>query len=86
MRASRELPPLPDPLSAPSSSQMERREPVVDSVDLEGDDPVAPGDINLEFDARNIITGKWRCTQSSRVADPNAAYARPTKKGSLTSK
>ena len=59
---------------------------MVNAVNLEEDDPVAPRDINLDFDARNIVPGKRMCTQSSRVTDPNAAGARPTTKESLTSK
>ncbi|KAF7333459.1 hypothetical protein MVEN_02362000 [Mycena venus] len=47
------------------------------------DDDIAPQDINLAFNERNIVTGKHRRTQSSRITDPNAADARPTKKGPM---
>jgi hypothetical protein len=59
---------------------------VVSAVALEDDDPVAPRGIDLDFDARNIVTGKWRRTQSSHVANLDAADARPSKKGALISK
>ena len=52
LRAFQELLPLPAPFSPPSPSQTEPQEAVVNAVNVEEDDPIAPRDINLAFDAQ----------------------------------
>ncbi|KAJ6587314.1 hypothetical protein B0H10DRAFT_1961494 [Mycena sp. CBHHK59/15] len=83
LRLSQELPGLALPPSTSSSTGTEPDQSIANEnvVDPQPeDDNIAPRDINLAFNERNIVTGKCRCTQSSRVTDPNAADARPTKK------
>ncbi|KAJ6496154.1 hypothetical protein C8R45DRAFT_1094409 [Mycena sanguinolenta] len=74
---SQELPrlPAPPPLSPPPRAD----EIAIPSGSFEEEDQVASHDINLEFDERNIVSGKRRRTVSSRAADGIAL--RPTKKG-----
>ncbi|KAJ6587235.1 hypothetical protein B0H10DRAFT_2197910, partial [Mycena sp. CBHHK59/15] len=89
LRLSQELPGLAPPPSTPPSAGTEPDQSITNenTVDPQPeDDDIAPQDINLAFDERNIVTGKCRCTQSSRVTDPNAADARPTKKGTKSHK
>ncbi|KAJ6478938.1 hypothetical protein C8R45DRAFT_933713 [Mycena sanguinolenta] len=76
---SQELPrPAPPPLSPPPRAD----ETAIPSGSLEEEDQVASHHINLEFDERNIVSGKRRRTVSSRAAD--AIALRPTKKGPLS--
>ncbi|KAJ6583016.1 hypothetical protein DFH09DRAFT_1076172 [Mycena vulgaris] len=83
LRLSQELPRPAPPPSTPPSAGTEPDQSIANenAVDPQPeDDDIAPRDINLAFDERNIVTGKRRRTQSSCVTDPNAADARPTKK------
>ncbi|KAJ7824717.1 hypothetical protein B0H14DRAFT_2596999 [Mycena olivaceomarginata] len=84
LRLSQELPRLVPPPSTPPSVCTERDQSITNKTAVNPqpeDDNIAPRDINLSFDERNIVTGKRRRTQSSRLTDPNAADSRPTKKG-----
>ncbi|KAJ7210230.1 hypothetical protein C8J57DRAFT_1540028 [Mycena rebaudengoi] len=80
-RASQELPPLPtpslDPSLSPSPAELE--EPVNNLVNGGPDHTIAPRDIDLDLNERNIISGKRQRTQSTRAAD--AAVSRPAKRG-----
>ncbi|KAJ7249012.1 hypothetical protein C8J57DRAFT_1672222 [Mycena rebaudengoi] len=80
-RASQELPPLPTPSLAPSlsPSPAELEEPVNNLVNGGPDHTIAPRDIDLDLNERNIISGKRQRTQSTRAAD--AAVSRPAKRG-----
>ncbi|KAJ7841709.1 hypothetical protein B0H14DRAFT_2586746 [Mycena olivaceomarginata] len=81
---SQEVPRLVPPLSTPPSVCTEPDQSITNKSAVNPqpeDDNIAPRDINLSFDERNIVTGKCRRTQSSRLTDPNAADSRPTKKG-----
>ncbi|KAJ7933268.1 hypothetical protein B0H13DRAFT_1856298 [Mycena leptocephala] len=73
-----ELPRLPAP-PAPSPTPP----PIVDEPATPsgyfGEDDVAPQDINIEFDDRNIVSGKRRRTVSSHATD--STVVRPAKKG-----
>ncbi|KAJ7862404.1 hypothetical protein B0H14DRAFT_2575473 [Mycena olivaceomarginata] len=84
LRLSQELPRLVPPPSTPPSVCTEPDQSITNKTAVNPqpeDDNIAPRDINLSFDERNIVTGKRRRTQSSRLTDPNAADSRPTKKG-----
>ncbi|KAJ7894512.1 hypothetical protein B0H14DRAFT_2559288 [Mycena olivaceomarginata] len=84
LRLSQELPRLVPSLSTPPSVCTEPDQSITNksAVDPQPeDDDIAPRDINLSFDERNIVTGKLRRTKSIRVTDPNAADSRPAKKG-----
>ncbi|KAJ7237946.1 hypothetical protein C8J57DRAFT_1566399 [Mycena rebaudengoi] len=80
-RASQELPPLPTPSLAPSlsPSPAELEEPVNNLVNGGPDHTIAPRDIDLDLNERNIISGKRQRTQSTHAAD--AAVSRPAKRG-----
>jgi hypothetical protein len=84
LRASQELPPLPAPALSPPHTEPENSESIVNAGDLDSDHRIAPQDIDLELDERNIVPGKRRRTQSSRAADANATVTRPTKRGLYT--
>ncbi|KAJ7259323.1 hypothetical protein C8J57DRAFT_1233688 [Mycena rebaudengoi] len=81
LRASQELPPLPTPSLAPSlsPSPAELEEPVNNLVNGGPDHTIAPRDIDLDLNERNIISGKRQRTQSTRAA--YAAVLRPAKRG-----
>ncbi|KAJ6469689.1 hypothetical protein DFH09DRAFT_1344690 [Mycena vulgaris] len=57
LRASQELPPLPAPPLAPSPSPAELEEPVNNPVDGGPDHTIAPRDIDLDLNERNIVPG-----------------------------
>ncbi|KAJ7825255.1 hypothetical protein B0H13DRAFT_1918698 [Mycena leptocephala] len=73
-KLSQVLPRLP-PLSVASPSHTEAAEYQAD----ETEDSIAPQDIDLNFSAKNIVTGKRMRTLSTRAAE--AVTARPNKKG-----
>ncbi|KAJ6479038.1 hypothetical protein C8R45DRAFT_933816 [Mycena sanguinolenta] len=75
---SQELPRLPPPPRSPSLSDV-LEDTIVGPINDESHDRAAPRDIDLEFSERNIISGKRRRTQSTRLAD--AAVARSKKRG-----
>ncbi|KAJ6509672.1 hypothetical protein DFH09DRAFT_1100727 [Mycena vulgaris] len=79
LRASQELPPLPAPPLAPSPSSAELEEPANDPVDGGPDCTIAPRDIDLYLNERNIVPGKCQRTQSTRATD--AAVSRLAKRG-----
>ncbi|KAJ6560867.1 hypothetical protein DFH09DRAFT_1083332 [Mycena vulgaris] len=81
LRLSQQLPTLPPPVSSPfpSDDVHDEQEDVARTVD-DPEDPIAPQDINLEFDEKNILKGKRKRTQSTRAADATAAG--PAKKTS----
>ncbi|KAJ7351628.1 hypothetical protein DFH08DRAFT_806344 [Mycena albidolilacea] len=79
LSASQELPPLPAPPLAPSPSPAELEEPVNNPVDGGPDHIIAPRDIDLDLNERNIVSGKRQRTQSTRAAD--MAVSRPAKRG-----
>ncbi|KAJ6582523.1 hypothetical protein DFH09DRAFT_1439289 [Mycena vulgaris] len=78
-----ELPHLPPP-SAPSPSTTAADQPLGDgAVDVDDEPeehPIAPQDIDLELDPRNIIPGKRQRTASTRATDAADAASRPAKK------
>ncbi|KAF7336349.1 hypothetical protein MVEN_02183400 [Mycena venus] len=77
---SQELPALSAPQPSPSPSHTEPDEPI--SVDE--NDYIAPRDINLNLDERNVLPGnsKRQRTRSSRAADADSVEAvRPAKRG-----
>ncbi|KAJ6562707.1 hypothetical protein DFH09DRAFT_488972 [Mycena vulgaris] len=78
-----ELPHLPPP-SAPSPTTTAADQPLgdgeVDVDDEPEEHPIAPQDIDLELDPRNIIPGKRQRTASTRATDAADAASRPAKK------
>jgi hypothetical protein len=76
---SQELPLLPAPPLAPSPSPAELEEPVKNPVDGGPDHIIAPRDIDLDLNERNIVSGKRQRTQSTCAAD--MAVSRPAKRG-----
>ncbi|KAF7366386.1 hypothetical protein MSAN_00895300 [Mycena sanguinolenta] len=79
LRLSQELPRLPPPPVTPSPSQDGFDDVMVDAINADSHATTAPRDIDLELSERNILSGKRRRTQSTRLAD--AATGRPRKKG-----
>ncbi|KAF7369960.1 hypothetical protein MSAN_00625800 [Mycena sanguinolenta] len=79
LRLSQELPRLPPPPATPSPSRDGFEDSLFDAIDGDSHDTTAPRDIDLELNERNIVSGKRRRTQSTRLVD--AATARPKKKG-----
>ncbi|KAJ7131394.1 hypothetical protein C8R44DRAFT_731625 [Mycena epipterygia] len=75
-----ELPPLPPPppsFPASVADDEEEEQPLV-AVAADSESPIAIHDIDLELSDRNVLAGKWSCTNSSSAID--AAAMRPVKK------